>query len=219
FCVPVGLLDMILYGVIEVPRWRKQRANKVSTDCNRLTTSSHTRVYLRRWPLDQRSTLKKGDRRRKGRRRHFPQRMFLEFLLPKREPLIRLNFYWFTKPATRLPEALWLSFRPIATSQQGWTLDKCGEEISPFDVVPSGNPQMHAVERGFRYREQQHEFSVELLDVPLIAFGEMSPLSFSRSQPDPSAGIHCSLFNNAWGTNYVQWFSEDMRCRFVIRAS
>ena len=133
--------------------------------------------------------------------------------------LVHQASYWFTKPATRLPEALWLSFRPIATSQQGWTLDKCGEEISPFDVVPSGNPQMHAVERGFRYREQQHEFSVELLDVPLIAFGEMSPLSFSRSQPDPSAGIHCSLFNNAWGTNYVQWFSEDMRCRFVIRAS
>lgn len=148
----------------------------------------------------------------------FPLRMFLELLLPKSEPLIELNFYWFAKPATRLPEALWLTFRPVAASQQGWTIDKCGEEISPFDVVPSGNRQMHAVERGFRYREQQHEFSVELLDAPLIALGEMSPLGFSRSEPDLSAGIHCSLFNNAWGTNYVQWFGEDMRFRFLIRA-
>ncbi|HEX7958942.1 MAG TPA: DUF5054 domain-containing protein [Terriglobales bacterium] len=147
----------------------------------------------------------------------FPQRMFLELLLPKSEPLIELNFYWFAKPATRLPEALWLTFRPVADSQQGWTIDKCGEEISPFDVVPCGNRHMHAVERGFRCREQQDEFSVELLDAPLIALGEMSPLGFSRSQPDLSAGVHCSLFNNAWGTNYVQWFGEDMRFRFLIR--
>src|SRR5262249_650724 len=148
----------------------------------------------------------------------FPQRMFLELLLPKSEPLIQVNFYWFAKPATRLPEALWLTFRPVAVSQQGWTIDKCGEEISPFDVVSSGNRQMHSVERGFRSREQQDEFSAELLDAPLIALGEMSPLSFSRSQPDLSAGIHCNLFNNAWGTNYVQWFGEDMRFRFLIRA-
>jgi len=148
----------------------------------------------------------------------FPQRMFLELLLPQSEPLIRLNFYWFTKPATRMPEALWLTFGPVADSPQGWSMDKCGEEIPPFDVVPSGNRQMHAVERGFHYHEQQHEFSVELLDAPLIAIGEMSPLSFSRSQPDLSAGIHCNLFNNAWGTNYVQWFGEDMRFRFVLRA-
>lgn len=148
----------------------------------------------------------------------FPQRMFLELLLPKSEPLIQLNFYWFTKPATRLPEALWLTFHPVVISPEGWTIDKCGEEISPFDVVPYGNRQMHSVEHGFRYRGQQDEFSVELPDAPLIALGEMSPLNFSPSQPDLSAGIHCSLLNNAWGTNYVQWFSEDMRFRFLIRA-
>ena len=106
----------------------------------------------------------------------------------------------------------------MASSEHGWTIDKCGEEISPFDVVPSGNRQMHAVENGFRYREPPHQFAVEPLDAPLIALGEMSPLSFSRSQPDVSGGIHCSLFNNAWGTNYVQWFGEDMRFRFVIHA-
>jgi hypothetical protein len=148
----------------------------------------------------------------------YPRQMFLELLLPKTEPLVRLSFYWFGKPATRLPEALWLTFRPVASSEHGWTIDKCGEEMSPFDVVPSGNRQMHAVESSFRYREPPHQFAVEPLDSPLIAFGEMSPLSFSRSQPDVSAGIHCSLFNNAWGTNYVQWFGEDMRFRFVIRA-
>jgi len=25
------------------------------------------------------------------------------------------------------------------------------------------------------------------------------------------------LFNNAWGTKYVQWYGEDMRFRFIVR--
>ena len=45
-----------------------------------------------------------------------------------------------------------------------------------------------------------------------------SPLRFFERQPDLSAGIHCNLFNNAWGTNYIMWFGEDMRFRFVLRA-
>ena len=150
-------------------------------------------------------------------RASFAKRMYLELVLPNAEPLIHLNFYWFGKPATRLPESLWLTFQPRASSQQGWTMDKCGEEISPFEVVSSGNRRMHALGTGFRYREQEHLFAVELLDSPLVALGERSPLSFSRSQPDLSGGIHCSLFNNAWGTNYVQWFGEDMRFRFLLR--
>jgi hypothetical protein len=148
----------------------------------------------------------------------FPEKMFLELVLPKAEPVIRLNFYWFQKPAMRLPEALWLSFHPIVSNQQGWTMDKSGEQVSPFDVVSSGNRHMHAVSTGFGYKEEQQSIFVETLDSPLIALGEKSPLNFSRSQPDLSGGIHCNLFNNAWGTNYIMWFGEDMRFRFVLHA-
>ena len=151
-------------------------------------------------------------------RASFPKKMYLELVLPRSEAVIRVNFYWFGKPATRLPEALWLTFRPLAPSTAGWTMDKSGEEVSPFDVVGSGNRQMHAVGTGIRYREPGHLFAIEPLDSPLIALGDRSPLSFSRSQPDLSGGIHCSLFNNAWGTNYLQWFGEDMQFRFVVRA-
>jgi hypothetical protein len=129
-----------------------------------------------------------------------------------------MNFYWFQKPATRIPEALWLTFNPAVSDPQGWILDKSGEEVSPLDVVTAGNRQMHAVSTGFRFQEQKQTFAVETLDAPLVAFGEKSPLSFSRSQPDLSSGVHCNLFNNAWGTNYVLWFGEDMRFRFVLRA-
>ena len=148
----------------------------------------------------------------------FPRRMYLELFLPESEPSIALNFYWFEKAATRFPEALWLTFDPIVSSPQGWTLHKSGQQISPFDVVSSGGRHMHAVSDGFSYRDEKGEFAVETVDAPLIAVGEKSPLNFSRSQPDLSSGIHCNLFNNAWGTNYILWFSEDMRFRMILRA-
>jgi hypothetical protein len=148
----------------------------------------------------------------------YPQKMYMELIAPKAEPVLQLNFYWFGKPPTRLPEALWLSFRPLAADPKGWTLDKSGESISPFDVVVSGNRHMHAVDRGFGYQDARGQFFVETLDAPLVAIGDKSPLPFSNEQPDPTAGMHSNLFNNAWGTNYIMWFGEDMRFRFILHA-
>ncbi len=154
----------------------------------------------------------------KSGRAAFPQRMYLELLLPDAEPILNLNFYWFQKPATRLPESLWLSFDPVVSTQQGWSLEKSGEQISPFDVVTGGGRQMHAVSTEFTYKDEKGSFTVEPLDAPVIAMGRKSPLNFSKAQPDLASGMHCNLFNNAWGTNYIMWFGEDMRFRFVLRA-
>jgi hypothetical protein len=165
---------------------------------------------LARLEIRDREALKSG-------RAAFPETMYLELSLPKAEPVIYLNFYWFQKLATRMPEALWLSFHPIVPSQQGWMMDKSGEQVSPFDVVSSGNRHMHAVSTGFSYRDEHQSFLVETLDSPLIAFGEKSPLNFARAQADLSGGVYCNLFNNAWGTNYIMWYGEDMRFRFVLR--
>ncbi len=151
-------------------------------------------------------------------RASFPQNVYLELLLPDAEPVIHLNLYWFQKPATRLPEALWLTFNPVVPSQQGWMMDKSGELVSPFDVVPGGSRHMHAVSKDFRYRDNTGSFVVEPTDAPLIALGEKSPLNFSRLQPNLAGGVHCNLFNNAWGTNYIMWYGEDMRFRFLLRA-
>jgi hypothetical protein len=148
----------------------------------------------------------------------FPKEMYLEMLLPKTEPLVHLNFSWFQKPPTRLPEALWLSFHPIAPDPAGWKLEKSGQSISPLDVVVSGNRHMHALSKGFGYKDAGGAFYVETIDAPLVTLGTKSPLPFSNRQPDLSAGIHCNLFNNAWGTNYIMWSGEDMRFRFSLRA-
>ena len=146
----------------------------------------------------------------------FPGAIYLELVLPDLEPVMQLNLYWFDKPATRMPEAIWLTMKPMIADPRGWSLDKSGQSISPFDVAPAGGRHQHAVSKGFRYRDAQGSFDVETLDAPLIALGERSPLNFSRAQPDLASGIHCCLFNNAWGTNYIMWFNEDMRFRFVL---
>jgi len=147
----------------------------------------------------------------------FPRKLMLEIVLPNAAPVVEVNFSWFEKPATRMPEALWLTFQPMAPDAKGWMLEKTGEWVSPMDVVVSGNRHMHALSKGFRYKDEGGEFTVDTLDAPLVAIGTKSPLPFSNAQPDPAAGIHCNLFNNAWGTNYIMWFGEDMRFRYLVR--
>jgi len=77
---------------------------------------------------------------------------------------------------------------------------------------------MHAVSKEFGYKDESGAFRVETLDAPVVTLGTKSPLPFSKQQPDLSAGVHCNLFNNAWGTNYIMWFGEDMRFRFRLHA-
>ena len=148
----------------------------------------------------------------------YPRHAFVELVLPKAEPMIHLQLSWFGKPATRMPEALWLAFNPIAEDPKAWKLDKSGEWISPFEVVASGNRHMHAVQQGFKYESGGAAFSVDTLDAPIVALGERDPILFSNEQPDLSKGLHSCLFNNCWGTNYIMWYGEDLRARYVIRA-
>jgi hypothetical protein len=148
----------------------------------------------------------------------FPREVFLELILPKAMPEIYLTLKWFGKAATRMPEAAWLTFNPITEDEKGWMLEKSSEKISPFDVVTSGNRSMHCLQKGFEYSHGERHFVVETLDAPVVALGARTPLRFSNDQPDLSRGIHSCLFNNAWGTNYIMWYGEDVCARYVLRA-
>jgi hypothetical protein len=148
----------------------------------------------------------------------WPGKMFLDLLLPDAEPVVKINFLCLDKVANRLPEAMWLTFLPQTPEPKGWMLEKVDRWVSPFDVVRGGNRQMHAVSSAVRYQDAQGSFSIETLDAPVVALGEKLPIYYSPDQPDIAKGIHFCLFNNAWGTNYVQWFGGDTRFRFVLRA-
>lgn len=153
--------------------------------------------------------------------------MFLELLLTDHEPVVHIDFSWFGKAANRLPEAMWLSFVPIAPESKSWMLEKVGGPVSPFGVVAGGNRHMHAVSERVTYESSAGTLLIETADAPVVALGEKSPIHYSNDEPDLQKGLHFSLFNNAWGTNYPQWFGQrdeedalpgDMRFRFTLRA-
>ena len=148
----------------------------------------------------------------------WPQKMYLELTLPDAEPAVEISFSWFGKAATRMPEALWLSFQPLFSDPHGWLLNKSGSPVSPFDVVSGGNRFMHSVLGGLHYEGPEGKLGIETQDAPVVSLGRKHPWYFTRNQPDLAQGFHFSLFNNAWGTNYVMWFGDNMRFRFRIAA-
>lgn len=143
----------------------------------------------------------------------WPGKMYMELLFPKSEPAMKVAFYCFDKKANRLPEAMWLSFHPDVAMVQELLMDKCDNQVSVADVVRGGNRHIHAVNQWVAWPG----LALYTLDAPVVAFGEKSPIYFSKEQPDVSKGVHFSLYNNTWGTNYIQWFGEDLRFRFEVR--
>ncbi len=148
----------------------------------------------------------------------WPEQITMEWTLPDNNPSAHLQLQWFGKAANRLPEAMWLSFAPVAPDMDGWRLDKSGQPVAPQDVVSHGARSLHAVTRGVSYRDTHGGFALETCDAPLIAPGQKKLLDFDNKLPDMAGGVHVNLFNNVWGTNYVMWMDDDMRFRFVLRA-
>lgn len=147
----------------------------------------------------------------------WPEKIFLQIDFPRTAPILNIDLSWFGKRANRMPEALWLTFQPEAGEQEKWRMSKLKQAVSPFDVVSGGNRHMHAITGPLSYDDEKRSLSIESLDAVVVALGEMSPIYFSNDQPDVSKGFHYSLFNNGWGTNYVQWFGEDARFRFRLK--
>jgi hypothetical protein len=129
---------------------------------------------------------------------------------------INLDLTWFGKPANRLPEALWMTLNPRVENPKRWTMSKLERPVSPFDVVTGGNRHIHALTGRLTYQDKTAELSINSLDAAVVSLGVISPISFSNDQPDLTKGFHYSLFNNGWGTNYIQWFGENARFRFQV---
>jgi len=151
----------------------------------------------------------------------WPATMYLEVHLLDSAPELHLKFSSFGKQENRLPESMWLTFNPAPgnakPSADAWLMEKSGQPVRASDVVRGGARHMHAVSEKIRYSEGPHTFELSTLDAPVVAFGDRSPLNFSPNQPDVKTGAHINLFNNAWGTNYIQWCGGDWAYRFALR--
>jgi hypothetical protein len=146
----------------------------------------------------------------------WPTKINFEFVLPNAKPEIQITLGCFDKPANRLPEAMWLSFSPNAPAQEGWQLEKINRPVSPLNVISAGAHHLHAVTRRVVYQDSKGAFLLDTLDAPLVAPGQRSLMEFNDRVPDMREGVHVNLYNNLWNTAFPQWFSDDMRFRFIL---
>lgn len=151
-----------------------------------------------------------------SRRFGAPGTLFLDYDLSGHE--VGLSVTWFDKPACRLPEAFWLSFRPTLESAGDWRFEKMGRLVSPTDVVSRGARGLHAVDQKVTVQDNTRRLEIVSLDAPLAAPGRRSLLSFHNQQPDMRGGVHFNLYNNVWGTNFPMWFDESAVFRFRLRS-
>lgn len=121
------------------------------------------------------------------------------------------------KPANRLPEAYWFSFYPEDIVAL-W-IEKTGQLVNALDVVEGGNRQMHGIDHYVEIKTSKGTIRITSLDAFLVAIGDRDLLNYSVRQPDISKGIHFCLYNNAWGTNFSQWFEGSITFRFKIEVS
>ena len=138
-----------------------------------------------------------------------PERMRLMASLFKGDLLLDLS-YW-NKPANRMPEALWWDF-PHQLKMAQWSMVKLGHEVDPLSVLMGGARHLHAVESIWA-KGTQARWNWEMLDAPLIGWGEGKLLAFDREKPDMNKGFGVCLHNNVWGTNFPMWYQGNGRCR------
>ncbi len=145
-----------------------------------------------------------------------PREVFVKYSLEEMHPRLLIDVQWFNKNASRLPEALWFSFKPEPLANGEWRIEKLEEEMPFTQVVENGNRHLHAAGKHVVCRSADSAITIIPLDSPLVAPGRRCLLDFDNSQPELSEGVHFCLLDNLWGTNFPMWFEEDCRFRYII---
>jgi len=144
-----------------------------------------------------------------------PRKVYITYTFPLDKPVINVELSWFDKPKNRVPEAAWFSFTPrIATPSV--FVQKMGREIDARDVVENGARQVHGIDQYVRLQSTDRTVRIESIDAPLVRFNDRNMLHFTNETADGEKGVHFNLLNTLWGTNYPQWFGDDMKYRFTI---
>lgn len=129
---------------------------------------------------------------------------------------LHLELYWKEKDAIRSPEAIWMHMNTLEASPAQWKMNKSGAQVSPLHVIRDGNRKLHAVQ-SLCCESASCRTEITSLDAPLVSPGSKSLYNTDNQLPDLSQGFYFLLYNNRWGTNFKQWFDEDMRFSFTCR--
>lgn len=144
-----------------------------------------------------------------------PREGVVRYFFPEDKPEIQVELSWFGKSKNRIPEAVWFSFHPMLPLSKIY-VDKMGSKVDVQDVVTNGARTIHGVTEGVSLESEQRKLNISSMDAPLVQFNERNLLAFKNERTDPALGVHFCLLNTLWGTNYPQWFGEDMKFRFIL---
>lgn len=128
---------------------------------------------------------------------------------------IFLTLSWRGKDAIRSPEAIWLGFNLRTDSPNLWRMTKLGRTVSPLEVVSGGNRRLHGVER-LQCESALESLVIEPVDSPLVSIGGRYLYDAADETGDLKNGFWFLLCNNRWGTNFPQWFEEDLSVSFRL---
>ena len=128
---------------------------------------------------------------------------------------IDIELFWRQKDAIRSPEGIWLLMDLNMDNPSHWHRQKLGQTVNPLAVVPNGNRRLHCVQ-SLRYAAADATAGIVPQDSPLVAIGEKALYAVHNDMPKPQNGFWFLLYNNRWGTNFKQWFCEDIRFVFTV---
>ena len=146
--------------------------------------------------------------------RVLPENTTIEYMIPTSGNSIEMKVSFRNKPANRLPEAYLLSFVPSEIVKI--LAEKTGCMVDVSDVVAGGNRQMHAIDNHIDIVTNKGTVRITSLDAPVVVVGQRKMLNYSKILPDLNDGVHFSLLNNLWGTNFTMWYEGNATYRFKI---
>jgi len=129
------------------------------------------------------------------------------------ENSIKTTLYLSGKDANRIPEALWLGMNLNVPNSNLWQMKKIGRPVSPLRIVRGGNRRLHCVEE-LIYSDAETSISVIPEHSPLACLGEPCLYNTNDDFGNLNQGINFLLYNNRWGTNFKQWFEDDVSLSF-----
>ena len=122
---------------------------------------------------------------------------------------LRGDVAWYNKPASRIPEGIWLSFDG---GDGDMAVRKLGMWIDPRETVRGGGRSLHGTDFGARCGG----IEVESPDCSLLTFGG-GLWNFDNRVPVEGDPLRFCLYDNQWNTNFPFWYGDDARFRFIIR--
>jgi hypothetical protein len=122
---------------------------------------------------------------------------------------IDYTLMWFNKTTTHVPETIWLTNTPALHATKV-LLDKLGAQVDAEDVdlhcdghAMTCGVHLHAVgDGGAAYVTDTGRLRITAVDSAVLSVGPVEGLPTPLVVPDIQGGLHWSLTNNLWNTNY-----------------